>query len=86
MNETEIFNELLRQGGKKQVEIAESEKVVKQYVQKWKNGRTKPSLTRLHRIADFLGLQILIKIQKKEQTQKNYRTVKTPHEIQLRHS
>lgn len=65
MNETKIFNELLQKGNKNQTEIAESEGVSKQYIQKWKNGVATPNLTRLHKIANFLGLKILIKIVKK---------------------
>ena len=65
LNETDIFNELLDQGSKKQVEIADSEGVVRQYIQKWKTGIAKPSLNRLHSIATFLGLEIIIKIRKK---------------------
>ena len=62
MNENKIFNELLQKGNKNQTEIAENEGVSKQYIQKWKKGGAKPNLARLHKIANFLGLKIVIQI------------------------
>ena len=65
MNETQIFNELLKRSDKKQVEIAEELGTSRQHVTSWKNGSKGISLKKLHKIATFMGLKILIRIAKK---------------------
>lgn len=65
MNETQIFNELLKRSDKKQVEIAEELGTSRQHVNSWKNGSKGISLKKLNKIAAFMGLKILIRIAKK---------------------
>ena len=65
MNRHEIFNELLEKGGKTQTEIAAEYGTTRQHIQKIKSGLQNLPLEKLHKIADILGLKILIKIIKK---------------------
>ena len=66
MDETDIFNELMKNRGKKrQIDVANHLGVQPPRITEWKNGKRKRSLEKLHKIAKFLGLEINIKIQKK---------------------
>ena len=64
-NETQIFNELLKRCNKSQVEIADKLGTSRQHVTSWKSGTRGINLKKLHKIATFMGLKILIRIVKK---------------------
>ena len=56
MKFTERFNELLKQCGKTQVEIAKSINVTKQCVNDYKTGKSVPSLETLYALCKYLDV------------------------------
>ena len=56
MKFTERFNELLKQCGKTQVEIAKSINVTKQCVNDYKTGKSVPSIETLYSLCKFFDI------------------------------
>jgi len=56
MKFTERFNELLKQSGKTQVEIAKALNITKQCVNDYKTGKSVPSLETLYALCKYLDV------------------------------
>jgi len=66
MNETKIFKEIItKSGAKTQAEVVRATGESKSKINGWVKGSRTPKLSTLHKIANALGLKILIKIVKK---------------------
>ncbi len=56
MKFTERFNEILKQSGKTQVEIANALNITKQCVNDYKTGKSVPSIETLYNLCKFLDV------------------------------